>query len=86
MNINLEIAKKLILKATKGKYHELKILADKAKINAAFERILYPDGYFWTYRFKVTKPHRGQTCSTPATGHKRTASQKNIMGGSEAVT
>ena len=48
ININLEIAKNLILKATKGKYHEVKILADKANINAAFERILDPDGYFWT--------------------------------------
>ena len=61
-----------------------KTLEEKARKKDAFERNLEPDGYWWTHRLRVTKRHIIQTCLTIATVRKRKASQKNIMGGSEA--
>ena len=81
MKLNLYKAKKINLKATQGKYPEVKTLAEKAKRKAAFERSLDLDGYCWTHRFRVTKWYSSQTCSTPAAGHQRTESRKISWGG-----
>ena len=75
MKINIEMSKKLNIKATQGQDPEVKILAEKAKRKSTFEMNLDPDGYCCTYRFRVTKWHSSQTCSTPAAGHKRISSQ-----------
>ena len=44
--INLEMSKKLNIKAAQGQDPKVKILADKANRKADFERNLYPTGYF----------------------------------------
>ena len=80
MKINLDMAKKLNLKATQGQESENKILVEKSIKKAAFERNLDSNIYCWTHGFKVTKGHSSQTCLLPATGHQRTASRKYIMG------
>ena len=76
MKLNLDMAKKLNLKATQGQYLEVKILAEKSKRKSSFESNMDPYGYFWTHGFRVNKRHRIQTCSTLAAGHQRTASRK----------
>ena len=45
MKLNLEMYKKLNLKATQGQDPKVKILADNAKRKAAFESNLDTDGY-----------------------------------------
>ena len=84
MKLNLDMANKLNLKATQGQDPEVKIMVEKERRKAIFERKLEPDGYCWTHGFRVTNKNSSQTCSTPAAGHQRTESRKNIMGGSEA--
>ena len=61
MKLDLDIAKKLNLKATQVQDCELKIMSEKAKRKSAFERNLNPDSYFWTHRFRVTKRHSRKT-------------------------
>ena len=46
MKLKLEMAKKLNIKAAQGQDPEVKLLEDKAKRKAAFERNLEPDSYF----------------------------------------
>ena len=58
MKINLDMDKKLNIKATQVQDPKGKILEYKAKIKAAFERNLDPTGYCWTHGFRVTKWHR----------------------------
>ena len=53
MRLNLDMDKKLDIKATQVQDPEVKILSDKAKRKAAFERNLDPDGYCWTHGFRV---------------------------------
>ena len=84
MKINVEMAKALNLKATKGQDPEGTLLADNAKRKSAFERNLDSTGYFWTHGFRVTKRHGRKTCSTPEAGHQRMSTRKNIMEGSKA--
>lgn len=38
--------------------------------------------YCWTHGFGVSKNHNSGNCRNPATGHQRTASGSNTMGGS----
>ena len=83
MKLNLEMDKKLNIKATQGQYSKGKLLAGNAKRKSAFERNLEPAGYCWTYGFKATKWHISQKCSTLEAGHQRTATQQNIIGGKE---
>ena len=83
MEINLEMSKKLNIKAAQGQDPEVKLLEYKAKRKAAFERYLDMTVYCWTHGLRVTKRHSGQTCYTAATGHQRMATQQNIMRGSD---
>ena len=69
--INLEMSKKINLKATQAQEYEDKILAEKSRRNAAFENNLDSDGYCWTHGFRVTKRNSSQTCSSPAVDHKK---------------
>ena len=74
IKLNLEMSKKLNLKATQGQDSEVKIMAEKAKRKVVFEKNLDPYGYCWTHGFRVTKRHSSQTFSVPVAGHQRTAS------------
>ena len=67
MKINLDMAEKIKLKPTQEPKENK--LEDKGKRKEAFEKILDPDGYYWTHGFLVTKRHIIQTCSVPAAGH-----------------
>ena len=64
--INLEMAKRLNIKAAQGQDPKGKILVDKENIKASFERNLDLTGYCWKRGFRVTKRYIIQTCSTPA--------------------
>ena len=74
--INLEMAKKLNFKATQAQEPEDKRLKEISSKKSNFERNLDPDGYCWMQEFRVTKRHRSQTFSSPATGPQRAASHK----------
>ena len=60
MEINLEMSKKLNLKATQGQDPEVKLLEYKAKRKAAFERYLDMTVYYWTHGLRVAKRHSGK--------------------------
>ena len=80
MNMNLDMAKNPNLKPPQEP--EDKIITEKSKRNAAFDKNIDPEGYCWTHRFRSTKRHSSQTCLAPAAGHQRAANQKEyIMGG-----
>jgi hypothetical protein len=42
------------------------------------------DNYCWSHGYKVARTHTSQTCLYPKDGHKREATNKNNMGGSQA--
>ena len=76
MIINLDMAKKLKIKATQAQDPEDKRMAEKSRKKSNFESKLDLDGYCWTHRLRVTNRNIRQTCSTPVAGNQRTASRK----------
>jgi hypothetical protein len=74
------------LEDNSNELRELKALIKKEIFENRGQRSFNPspNNYFWTHGYKVANTHTSFSCNFPKQGHKREATRRDNMGGSQA--